>query len=98
MFMFVTHAAAPLVGFAIEIKYSLISPTRHAVMPADTLMGAGNSPVRHLRHMVVAEYGTTLKLIKGRIWISAKSGRSSKMAFGFVRFILLLLGRGWYER
>ena len=55
MFMFVTHAAAPLVGFAIEIKYSLISPTRQAVMPADTLMGAGNSPVRHLRHMVVAE-------------------------------------------
>ena len=53
--MFLTHAATPLVGFAIETKYSLTSPTRHAVMPADTLMGAGNSPVRHLRQIVVAE-------------------------------------------
>ena len=60
MFLVLIHAATPLVVFAIETKYSLISPTLNAVMPADTLIGEGNSPARHLRQMVVAEYGTTL--------------------------------------
>ncbi len=75
-----------------------MSPTRQAVMPGDTLMGAGNSPLRHLRQMVVAEYGRTLKLISGRIWISATSGRSSKVVVVFAGFMLLLLSSGLHER
>jgi len=61
-----------------------MSPTLQAVMPGDTLMGRGNSPLRHLRQMVVAEYGRTLKLINGRICISATSGSASKATVGFV--------------
>jgi len=55
-----------------------MSPTRQAVMPGDTLMGDGNSPLRHLRRMVVAEYGMTLKFINGRSRINATSGIASK--------------------
>ncbi len=56
-----------------------MSPTRQAVMPVETLMGEGNSPVRHLRQIVVAEKGTTLKLSSCRSWISATSGSASKV-------------------
>jgi|Laugrefabdmm15dn_1035133.scaffolds.fasta_scaffold399066_2 hypothetical protein len=40
-------------------KYLRMSPTRQAVMPEDIFIGAGNSPLRDFRQMVVAEYGTT---------------------------------------
>lgn len=37
--------------------HSRTSSTRHAVTPADSLTGAGNSPARTLRHSVVGENG-----------------------------------------
>jgi hypothetical protein len=61
-------------------------------MPEDILMGAGNSPVRLFRQIVVAEKGTTLKLIKGRTWIIAISGKSLNVVIGLLWFILPLLG------
>ena len=37
-------------------RYLRMSPTRHAVIPDETLIGCGNpSSLRHFRHIVVAE-------------------------------------------
>jgi hypothetical protein len=63
-------------------------------MPEDILMGAGNSPVRHLRQIVVAEKGKTLKLINGRTWIIAMSGKSLNPMDDFVWFMVLFLASG----
>jgi hypothetical protein len=57
-------------------------------MPADILVGGGNSPLRHLRQIVVAEKGTTLKLRSCRSWIIATSGKASKVVDGIARAMM----------
>lgn len=47
------------------------SPTRQAVMPADTRTGGGNSPRWHLRQRVDGLKGTSLHAIKVKSLISA---------------------------
>jgi len=79
----ISHRALPVVfpwiaNSAGDLSHARTSPTRHAVTPADTFIGAGNSPVPTFLQSVLAEKGTSLNAIRVARRINASSDRPSK--------------------